>query len=389
MPNVCPTFEFDKKALTVCSMLLCLLLLSSEIAFGQDQTTPKENAAIGDVDQKSNAALDFWMNDFAPQAAAVQVVAAINPLGVICHRVAGEFNLVWGLEVPFSDLAKNPTLEVPTLNPKWLAGVRQRDLKAFYRYRNKPWNEIPWEARYEYEAYVEALVNVAFTSPEAFANAARKNKHLTFGQLYRDSEIYQGEVIPVEGRLYRLRKDAAPKKAEEKLVSHLYEGWVFMNTYKSNPVCVIFANKPNSVPVSEKLDNTRIKFNGYLFKRYGYIDAESNPHGTLLFFAPNFEVISQGSTKGKVLEAAQNSNLSSTVILVLSVLGGGSVLLMLWLTVWFRRNDARVRNELDSIRSRSAVQQLEEMPFEDQTEEDEPNNVTPTARRFNFPDSPN
>lgn len=228
---------------------------------------------------------------------------------------------------------------VPPLTEEWLKYVK--DDKGFPDIRHTPAAEVPPQVRFEIMAYNEALINVARTPAKAFANSAQDNGWITWGHMYLEPWKYRGKVIPVKGRLKRLRKEEATIEAEKQGVKFFYEGWVYTETRGSNPVCVIFAELPPGVKVGEKIDH-EVSFNGYFFKRYLYLSADGYKR-TLFFFAPTFTI---EETKSATLGDA----LPTTMLTGVAVLAVVTILLVGGLNFWFRRTDARVRAHLATVR---------------------------------------
>src|SRR5206468_719352 len=92
---------------------------------------------------------------------------------------------------------------------------------------------------------------------------------------------YRGEVVRIEGRLKRVR-DLGPTPAlEADGIKHLYEGWVFSESYREYSHCVLFTELPPDVPVAEQLDK-RVSLEGYFFKVYRFRAGDSVRKAPLL-----------------------------------------------------------------------------------------------------------
>src|SRR5437667_22632 len=84
----------------------------------------------------------------------------------------------------------------------------------------------------------------AAAAAEVFARSAAENAHVNWADMFREPWKFRGQVIPVSGKLKRLRRLDAPLPLQKEWIKVVYEGWVFTPTYGSNPVCVIFPDLP-------------------------------------------------------------------------------------------------------------------------------------------------
>lgn len=343
---------------------------------------------------------DFWENTpFTKQTAAVELVAAQNPFTVLALRAMGKHYVVWGLE---EDVFVNENT-APRLDRRLLSALNQWDDKIFPDIRRKLPEEVTELEKAVIEAYTQALLSTALTAPEKFKFSAQGNEWISWGHMYREPWKYRGEVVPIEGRLVRIRKEEAPLAAKAQGVHFVYEGWVFMDTHGTNPVCVLFAHLPDGVKPAERMDR-RITAYGYFFYRYRYLAADGHPHRTLLFFAPTFEVESTRAVADQTPSRPWD-NIRDLVLMGIFILGGGTLVLILGLTWWFRRNDLLVRKRLDALRASqmlaphaaleterplaSRVRPPEEEATEPLTDITEETTWLPTSGpRFRIPDEP-
>jgi hypothetical protein len=228
--------------------------------------------------------------------------------------------------------------KAPRLKDEWLAHVK--DDRSFGKMKAEV--DIDPQQKFEFMAYTEALVNAARTPASAFAKSARENDWLTFAHLFQEPKRYRGKVIPVQGRLQRLRKMEATFEAEKLGVEWCYEGWVFTETAYSPPVCVVFAHLPPGARIGENVDY-KVRFDGYFFKRYLYQPAEGKAKQTLFFLAPTFELLDNpGNTVGFTMTGG--------VVIGMVALGIVTILLIAGLNLWFRRSDAVVRARVAAAR---------------------------------------
>jgi hypothetical protein len=197
--------------------------------------------------------------------------------------------------------------------------------------------------RLEADAFARTLVLAQWTDTAVLDKAGRRD--LTYVQLFRETPKYRGQVVRLEGRMKRIRRDdEPPEKAREAGVSHLYEGWMFNDDFGVNPVCCLFTDLPDGLRVSEKMEE-RVEFAGYLFKRYRY-KAVDTPKAGQWREAP----LLIGRVVAVFPRATDTSNEWSWLLLsaFLAVIGGTVVFVVL-LTLWLRRDDARVRRRLAAL----------------------------------------
>jgi len=263
-----------------------------------------------------------------------------DPLTLLAMRGGGVHNLIW----------KEYEVErVPTLNERLLQSVQ--DKRPMPDFRNKVPDEIPKREIDEYQVYCQALLYARDTAPELFAKEAREdeNRGVTWGHLFREPSQYRGKVIHMAGRLKRIRRENAPLALQRQGMKYVYEGWVFTETIKANPVCVLFANLPEGLEPAESMSQD-VRFDGYFFKRYLYVSGEGNRH-TLLFIAPTLRLT--GPIRGTDEVA---SGLPQYVYYVIVGLVAGTVVLVVGLNLWFRRSDRQLRRRLAEVRAARAME---------------------------------
>jgi hypothetical protein len=198
--------------------------------------------------------------------------------------------------------------------------------------------------------YCQALVNARDTAPELFAKEAREdeNRTITYAQLFREPELYRGKVIHMAGRLKRIRRENAPQLAQQKGVKYIYEAWVFTETLKSNPVSVLFLHLPEGLPVEESMSQN-VSFDGYFFKKYLYKSGDGWRQ-TLLFVAPTLNIVGPIQAPAEV-----GSILPQYVVYVIAGLIAGTVVLVVGLSLFFRRSDQKLRRRLAEVQAARAV----------------------------------
>jgi hypothetical protein len=199
----------------------------------------------------------------------------------------------------------------------------------------------------EVDAYAGALALAHWTDAAALDKAARGD--LTFVQLFREPAKYRGQIVRISGRMKRIRRyDDPPEKARRAGIAHVYEGWLFNDDFGINPVCCVFTDLPDGLRVAEKMEE-RVEFAGYLFKRYRY-KAGDTPKPNQWRDAPlligRVVAVLPARTTGEPRGWDR-----SLAPLFLSLVGGTIVVVVL-LTLWLRRGDDRVRRRVTAVTHR-------------------------------------
>ncbi len=338
--------------------------------------------------------LDWHRSWNGKYVAAAQLVGVQEPFSVVALRQLGKERAVWGPEAqPLAEQA-------PPLHPDWLDLIRD-NTPAPRLDKRLPDEWTNQEIAY-LKLFAQGLANTRFTPPEVFVESAEENKHITWAHLFNNSNLHRGKIIPVKGMLVRLRKAEAPYAAKP-LIKHYYEGWVQMETEGSNPVCVIFAQKPEGVPLQEDGLRENIRFNGYYIKRYLYISGKG-PRNTLLFMAPTFETTDSSPLPPPSRDLGIPGVLTGGIIILLGVVV--VVFLSLFaINFWFRRDDAKVRARIAAIQEKKFGSQFQDLGTESASNssneeaenfpsfmEDEPSPETNFSlserKRFNPPQNP-
>jgi hypothetical protein len=194
----------------------------------------------------------------------------------------------------------------------------------------------------EAKAFCRALIAADTTPAEAFANSARRD--LTYANLFQDPEKYRGQVVHFHGRLTRVQRDPAPKFVQDD-IPYQYTGWVFdAELYGANPMAIVFTKLPPGIPVAPKIENIRVSFDGYFFKKWRYQAGDGTREVPVL--------IGHTVVVDHLAVAGKDSGLSfSTTLLAIFL---GLLLFTVVLTVglhWiYRRGDRRVRTRLEDAR---------------------------------------
>jgi hypothetical protein len=173
-----------------------------------------------------------------------------------------------------------------------------------------------------------------------------EHRFITFDHLWRNPDMYRGWIVPVKGRMIRLRKWEAPRLAQENGVKYFWEGWVVGPTAKRNPYCIVFVTLPEGLKEAEKMDQP-IRFYGYYIKRFRY-DAEDAKRETHLLVGPTVIL----DKAPPAAEPANTGIFSQHVLLATAAGCFGITMLIVGLTLWFRRGDRKVHSRLASLRDK-------------------------------------
>lgn len=200
----------------------------------------------------------------------------------------------------------------------------------------------------EAEMYARVLVRAYYTSPRAFAKAARRD--VTYTHVMTEPERYRGTVVRVEGRLLRINRYAPPPEAEAAGLSELYEAWVFNEQLGANPYCLVFSAWPKGLSTDllgqPKIQQPiRVAFDGFFFKSYNYKskDRSGTRRDAPLVVGHTLIVESTGD------EAPPSSSTGFYLLLYLFV---GVVISLIFgifgLTYWYRQSDRRLQKRLQA-----------------------------------------
>lgn len=286
---------------------------------------------------------EFWFTRAKRRPAAVaQMVLARDSITIAAMRLKSLQEMVWE-ELEFaSEFA-------PPLNPDWLEDIA--DNRPLPDLRGKSPEELPKSALPTYQAYCQALIQSFQFPAEAFKKSARENADIKFPHLWNEPKIHRGKVIPIEGRMVRIRKYAAPWQAKQAGVTHLYEGWVFGDTKRSHPYCVIFTVLPEGFQVTEDM-RRRVSFNGYYLGRFTFRVPDKDIDIPLLI-GPTIYGTKEA---GPVLD---DTPFSLVVLIGVVALLVGLVSLIIGISWWYRKGDRAIQAQLTARQQQQALEMLE------------------------------
>lgn len=308
----------------------------------------QEPAPNGKVDEQKLKDEEFWFARSKRQpAAAAQLVLARDPLTVAVLRYKSLEELIWA-ELEFA------VESAPPLNPDWLEEIV--DGRPLPDLRGKSKDELPRTALPTYNTYCQALIYSFMLPEDVFKKSAKENAGIKFPHLWNESKINRGKVIPVQGKLVRIRKYDAPWPAKKEGVQHVYEGWLFAETKNSFPYCVVFTVLPEGVEVAEKM-RRQASFEGYFLGRFkfrvGPVD-DSRDIDIPLFIGPTIRVSPQ---------PPPIDDTPFSLVVLVSVVGMlvGLAAVIILISLWFRKGDSAIQAAL-AVKKDLATRELMDDP---------------------------
>jgi hypothetical protein len=283
-------------------------------------------------------------------SASLQMMAIPNPIAALGVRLAAASGEVGPLLWPEWEVALDAP---PPLPFKYLADLQdgtpipqnlaQKDPKAW----------TPDERAYLH-ILNDALINARLVPAKLFEDAAKKQEYVTFDDLWRNPAEYRGEIVPLRGRMIRLRRHKTPTRAQASGIEYVYEAWVVGQTPKRNPYCILFTDLPPELQPQETMDQP-VRFNGYYVKKFRY-DADKAVRMTHLLIGPTVYPEPVATPPAPYMPFSR---------MVLFGIMGGSLALFLALVamaLWFRRGDKAIHSKLASLREQTLNLSDEEAP---------------------------
>jgi hypothetical protein len=211
-----------------------------------------------------------------------------------------------------------------------------------------PWHERPPGDRAFIQVQYQAFQNCKLVPPELFKKAGEQNSYVTYDHLKDTPGEYRGKVVPVSGRMIRLRQYPIHRpEAKAQGIDFVYEGWVVGQTPKRNPYCILFVNLPEGLQPQETMDQP-VAFYGYFIKKFRY-DAQKAVRETNLLIGPTVWL-------GKAPPPAEQSEpFTRHVVFVVMGIGLAMAAALFGLHWWFRRGDRAVHQQLAVYRDRRGL----------------------------------
>jgi len=329
----------------LCIVGLWAVSFFGSLAIAQDEPEPAKDDAANDM---------FWFNKDRSQAAAASQIIGVgdNPLAALTLRTAGLQYVIWD-EVGFGQLF------APELSQSFLRDIR--DGRPLPNLESLRLQNIPPADLAFVKAYSEALVNSFETPLDAFKKSADENRTVTHAHLMSSPARYRGKVIPITGRMVRLRREEPTHAAKERGVKGVYVAWVFGATKHANPFCLQFPILPPGLEPSEQM-NEEVTFYGYFLATYKYEGAKDRNDVPRVLTTP----LLVGPTILPLRKAAAPVEADTPMAIIIL---GLAVSFLLFLSVvfflmfiWFQRGDRKVLNTLDEIKSKHMPNLFEDEP---------------------------
>jgi hypothetical protein len=202
--------------------------------------------------------------------------------------------------------------------------------------------------RYEAECYERLLLHAHRLSTDLLRRTS--TTRINFAHLFNEDRArYRGALVHIEGRLRMLRQYDPPATMQgiEDGLTHLYEGWIFVEEFGGNPYCVVCSELPRGLEPSESIDRL-VETDAFFFKRYRYA-AKDGWRDAPLLIAKTIQPLTSATVKSA---SALWEMPTATVVGLLALIGltivtaGGTV----W---WIRRQDRIARRQVAQVLKRN------------------------------------
>jgi hypothetical protein len=288
--------------------------------------------------------------------AAMQMFATKDPISLAVTRVAPAASSL------FPNLGPEWELELTRplpLTKKYLRLLQDGSTLPTLPKEKPLFKFTPEEWAYP-AVLAEALLNSSFVdarNPDLFAEAAKENSYVTFDHLFKEPNQYRGEVVPVIGRMLRLRQWKADDRMREFGVPFVYEAWIAGPTRERPPYWIVFTRLPEGLEPQETMSRP-VRFYGYFLKlvrNKGEKLERLSPLvvGPTVYLEGPAPVVQPSMFSRDVLFAVLAGLLAIGVVLVA-------------LGLFFRRSDKAVHRKLADLRDKRT------MNFEPEAEEAPP-----------------
>jgi hypothetical protein len=251
--------------------------------------------------------------------------------------------------------AKGPILIGRTLTreePKVEAGTQPPPIppEVLNALRKADDSGLPAPGSAEFDAFQQVLILAGKTDDKVFQQAAQTDFNLE--KLFNKPDVVRGQVFRVRGRLYRLQELDIPGDVRSRTgLTKLYLGFIASEeALKPGPFAVIFFDLPAGVKPGKDL-NHLVEFSGYYYKRYSAKVGKSSDDDSV-------EAVQGPLLIGRAITLttppASGPSMSDWLQTLLPILLGiiiGTALLLVGLSLWFRRHDAQVRRRIDAARA--------------------------------------
>jgi hypothetical protein len=198
--------------------------------------------------------------------------------------------------------------------------------------------------RYEALCYEQLLLHAHRLPAELLRRAS--TTRINFAHMFNeDRGRYRGALVHIEGRLRMLRQYDPPPTLQgiEDGLTHLYEGWIFVEEFGGNPYCIVFSELSRGLEPSESIDRL-VETDAFFFKRYRY-GAKDGWRDAPLLIAKTIQPVTAVAVKsGSALWEMPMATIIGVMVLVglTIVTAAGTV----W---WFRRQDRIARHQVEQV----------------------------------------
>jgi hypothetical protein len=134
--------------------------------------------------------------------------------------------------------------------------------------------------RTETDAFYHLLQLLADSSEQELTAASAG--HVTFAQLFQQSNEYRGELVTVRGTVRRAVEKTAPPN--DYGLGQYYEVWIVPHDQRDSPLVVNCLELPAAFPQSDSLAEDA-SITGFYFKRFAYQAGDGRLHTTPLLLA--------------------------------------------------------------------------------------------------------
>lgn len=275
-------------------------------------------------------------------SAAMQTFAVPNPISIAAVRVmAAADDTTAQLLFPDWEMA----LDAPIPLPERLLELQQDDTPI--PNKAKPLQKLTQRELAYWALLDDALIDCNSVRPELFKKAAEENDYATYDHLFKQPGEWRGKVVPVEGKLLRVRKWRPSQKAQEAGIPFVYEGWIAGQTPGRPPYWVLFTTLPEGLEVRETMRRP-VKFYGYFIKRVIY-QADKVERRTNLLIGPTLYLMDDPT-------AQRDEAPFSRDVLYIAIGGLFSIAVVLGaLHLFFRRGDKAIHSRLSVMRDKQPL----------------------------------
>ena len=197
-----------------------------------------------------------------------------------------------------------------------------------------------------YLALLHALERSDSATLDMFKKSAAANDHVGYADLHERPAQYRGRVIPVKGRITRVRKVEAPRHLSVE-IQFVYSTAIQGPFKNEPPFVVVFTELPAGVSYKDKLD-MEVTFFGYFLGNVLFTgDAKNKEKDVVAPYLVGKTLIVDSIAPPPDTESYAGNIIVWTV--------GGFVCVFIaavLLNFWFRRGDRRIEAQLAQVRDK-------------------------------------